>query len=262
MTSLRLFLISILATLTFVVSAPASDESGSDGHDRLFQERTYQGKPLTFWLKVIRDRDEDQLPAAFDAIRSLGPDAWVAVPELSRVVDAPFVAINIDRDSQDTVATKLYDIAVRTEAIETLGWMGESAAPSTRALLDWALMKRVIPPDKQSSDSDELFIELVAMDTEQRMRVAGAVAQFGKDTLPAIAKMLASTDASKRKLAVTILSQDALPVATDLLRSKTCDDRELGLQILKDMDLVVSPAYIDELSRQIRENCTLVTEVQ
>ena len=34
------------------------------------------------------------------------------------------------------------------------------------------------------------------------------------------------------------------------------------LQILKDMGLVVSAVYIDELSRQIRENCTLVTKVQ
>jgi hypothetical protein len=74
--------------------------------------------------------------------------------------------------------------------------------------------------------------------------------------------MLASSDAAKRKLGVAILSQDALPVATELLRSKICDDRPLGLQILKDVDLVVSPDHIDELSRQIRENCTLMTEVQ
>ncbi len=262
MTSIRLILTTALATLMFFVSAQAAAERAGDDRDRLFQERTYQGKPLTFWLKVIRDRDDEQLSAAFDAIHSLGPDAWVAVPDLARLVEAPFAAIDIDRDSEDTVAAKLYDVAVRTEAIGTLGWMGESAAPSTRALLDWGLTKRVIPPVKHSPDSDELFIELVAMDAEQRMRVAGAVAQFGQATLPAIAKMLASTDASKRKLAVAILSQDALPVATELLRSKRCDDHELGLQILKDMDLVVSAVYIDELSRQIRENCTLVTKIQ
>jgi hypothetical protein len=262
MTSIRLFLIGALATLMFVVSAQAAAEGLADDRDRLFQERTYQGKPLTFWLKVIRDRDEDQLSAAFDAIHSLGSDAWVAVPELARLVDAAFAAIDIDRDSEAVVAAKVYDISVRSEAIDTLGWIGESAAPSTMALLHWGLTKRVTPPAKHSTDKDELFIELVAMDAEQRMRVAGAIAQFGQDTFPAIAKMLASTDSSKRKLAVAVLSQDALPVATELLRSKTCDDRELGLQILKDMDLVVSPAYIDELSRQIRENCTLVTEVQ
>src|SRR5262249_13434858 len=224
--------------------------------------RTYQGQTLTFWLKAIRDRDENNLSNAFDAIHSLGPDAWIAVPDLTRVVEAPFVAINLDRDSQETLAAKLYDISVRSEAIETLGWIGESAAPSTMALLQWGLTKRVSPPATHSAEKGELFIELVAMDAEQRMRVAGAVAEFGRDTFPAVAKMLASADTSKRKLGVAILGQDALPVATDLLRSEACDDRELGLQILKDLDLVVSPNHIDELSRQIRDNCTLVTKVQ
>ena len=262
MTSTRMFLTSALATLIFVVSASAAVEKSGNDRDQLFQERTYQGQPLTFWLKVIRDRDEDRLSAAFDAIQSLGPDAWVAVPDLTRLVEAPFVAINLDRDSREAVAAKLYDIAVRSEAIETLGWIGEPAAPSTMALLQWGLLKRVSAPAKHSAETDELFIELVAMDAEQRMRVAGAVAQFGRDTFPTIARMLASPDIAKRKLAVAILSQDALPVATELLRSKACDDRELGLQILKDMDVVVAPNHIDELSRQIRENCTLVTKVQ
>jgi hypothetical protein len=257
-----MFLTSALATLIFVVSASAAVEKSGDDRDQLFQERTYQGQPLTFWLKVIRDRNEDKLAAAFDAIHSLGPDAWIAVPELTRLVEAPFVAINIDHDSQEAVAAKLYDITVRSEAIETLGWIGESAAPSTMALLEWGLMQRISAPAKHSAERDELFIELVAMDAEQKMRVAGAVAQFGRDTFPAIARMVASADPAKRKLAVAILNQDALPVATELLRSEACDDRELGLQILKDMDLVVAPNHIDELSRQIRDNCTLVTKVQ
>jgi hypothetical protein len=257
-----MFLTSALVTLVLVVSATAAVEKSGDDRDQFFQERTYQGQPLTFWLKVIRDRNEDKLSAAFDAIHSLGPDAWVAVPDLTRVVEAPFVPIDIDRDSQKAVSAKLYDIAVRIEAIETLGWIGESAAPSTMALLQWGLTKRVSPPAKHSAEADELYIELVAMDAEQKMRVAGAVAQFGRDTFPAIARMVASPDIAKRKLAVAILSQDALPVATELLRSRACDDRELGLEILKDMDLVVAPNHIDELSRQIRENCTLVTKVQ
>jgi len=262
MSSVRLFLTSALATLILAVSVQAAGEASNNDRDQLFQERTYQGKTLTFWLKVIRDRDEDQLSAAFDAIHSLGPDARVAVPELARLVQAPFAAIDIDRDSQEILAAKLFDISVRSEAIETLGWIGESAAPSTSALLKWGLMKRLSPPAKRSAEKDELFIELVAMDAEQRMRVAGAIAQFGSDSFPAIARLLGSPDVTKRKLGVAILSQDALPVATELLRSKSCDHRGRGLQILKDMDLVVAPNYIDELSRQIQENCALATKVQ
>ena|SRR5215475_7618219 len=46
-------------------------------------------------------------------------------------------------------------------------------------------------------------------------------------------RMLASSDAPKRKLAVAILSPDALPVATELLQSGSCEDRRLGLQNLE-----------------------------
>ena len=77
-----------------------------------------------------------------------------------------------------------------------------------------------------------------------------------------VAKLLTSTDPSKRKLAVAILSQDALPIAAELLRSKLCEDRELGLLVLKDMDLVVSQAHIDELTTQIRAECSILSKGQ
>jgi len=160
------------------------------------------------------------------------------------------------------VASKLYDIAVRSEAIEALAWIGEPASSSTTALVQWGLARRISPHMKRSDENDELYIELVAMDAEQRMRVAGAVAQLGKGTFPLIARMLASSDTSTRKLAVAILRQDALPVATELLRSDKCDDRRLGLQIMKDMDLVVARSQIDELSRRIDENCAALTKLQ
>ena len=219
------------------------------------------GKPLTFWLKALRDRDEKLISDAFNAIYSLGDDAWVAVPELSRIVAAPFEPIGVDDDSRETIASKLYDISIRNEAIEALGWIGESATPSTPSLVKWGLMQRVSPDYKRSSQNDELFIELVTMDAEQKMRVAGAVSQLGRDTIPAVAKMLASPDVSRRKLAIAILSQDALPVATELLRSDTCDDKRLGLRIMKDMDLVVALPYIDELAHQIAEKCGILTKV-
>jgi hypothetical protein len=228
----------------------------------LFQERTYLGKPLTFWLRVLRDRDEELISKAFDAIYSLGEDAWVTVPELSRIVGAPFEPIEIGRDSTETIGSKLYDISVRSEAIEALGWIGTPAAPSTVLLVKWGLMRRISLNIKRSSENDQLFVELVAMDAEQRMRVAGAVARLGDDTFPAVADMLASSNPAKRKLAIAILSQHALPVAAELLRSNTCDDRRLGLQMLKDMDLVVEQAYIDELTYQIGENCSALTKAR
>jgi hypothetical protein len=150
---------------------------------------------------------------------------------------------------------------VRTEAIETLAWIGEPAAPATSALVDWALTERVAWGTTKSAADRELFIELVAMDAEQRMRVAGAVSGFGPAASPIVAKLLTSYDSSKRKLAVAILSQDALPIATELLRSDACDERELGILVIKDMDLVVEQSQIDELTRQLRENCTMLSKL-
>jgi hypothetical protein len=261
MKPIRILLTTLVLAVTAVSSMQGAVENRDDNRDRLFQERTFLGKPLTFWLKALRDRDEENLSNAFEAIHSLGTDAWIAVPELSRVVDAPFEPIHIGSDSLDTIASKLYDVAVRTEAVETLGWIGEPAAPSTPALIKWGLTQRISMDFKRSPEDNDLFIQLVAMDAEQRMHVAGAVAQLGHDTFSLLARMLASSDAPKRKLAIAILSQDALPVAAELLQSASCEDRRLGLQILKDMDLVVARIQIDELSNQIGEICSTLTKL-
>jgi hypothetical protein len=189
-------------------------------------------------------------------------DAWVAVPDLTRLITAPFAAIRVGLDSHEVIASKLYDIAVRAEAIDILRWIGEPGAPATAALIQWALTSRVAREPKRGLEEDnQLFIELVAMDAEQRMRVAGAVATFAPDAFPMVVRLLTSSDAAKRKLGVAILSQDALPVAAELLRSNVCEERETGLLILKDMDLVVPQPYLDELANQIRENCAALTKI-
>src|SRR4030095_10188573 len=109
------------------------------------REPTYQGKTLDYWLKAIRERDEANMLLAFDAIRSMGPDASTAVPELTRVVSAPFTPIKLGKDSDYAIATKLFDIALRSEAIDTLATIGEAAAPATMPVIHWALAIRVVP---------------------------------------------------------------------------------------------------------------------
>jgi hypothetical protein len=254
----------VMATVLVAVAtnAFAAIETHDDTNLRTFQERTYQGKPIVFWLKALRSRNEDLLSGAFEAIRSLEKDAWVAVPDLTRVVAAPFVPIDSVKDSPETIAAKLYDIAVRNEAIDTLAWIGEPAASATTALVHWALTEHVRLSILKQPDDKEFFIELVTMDAEQRIRVARAVAAFGPATSPAVAKLLTSPDASKRKLAVAVLDQDALPIAAELLRSRLCEDRQLGLLVLKDMDLVVSQAHIAQLATQILEDCSTLSKGQ
>ena len=163
MTSIRFLIHASIIVLTAATAVPASIEGRDDPPVRLLQERTYLGRSMTYWLKVLRDREEESMSLAFDAIHSLGQDAWVAVPDLTRLVAAPFAPIDIGKDSHESVAAKLYDIAVRTEAIDTLGWIGQSASPSTLTLIRWALMTRVTPAAMRNADTDELFIELVTI---------------------------------------------------------------------------------------------------
>src|ERR1051325_5153745 len=79
MTSIRFLIHASIIVLTAATAVPASIEGRDDPPVRLFQERTYLGRPMTYWLKVLRDRDEESMSLAFDAIHSLGQGAWVAV---------------------------------------------------------------------------------------------------------------------------------------------------------------------------------------
>ena len=214
-------------------------------------EPEYFGKNLNYWINVLRDRDQEMISLAFDAIRAAGPDAKAAVPDLIAVLEAPFSAIRVGQDSQKVIASKLYDIEIRTGAVDTLASMGEAASPATPAVIGWALTPRVIPQAIRNEEDQELYLELVMMDTEQRMRIAGAVNEFGIAGSYAIAKLLSAQDAEKRKFGVAILNEKALPIAAELLRSAHCEDRNLGLTILQDMDLLVARPHLDWLQRLV-----------
>src|SRR5881409_1198930 len=56
----------------------------------------------------------------------------------------------------------------------------------------------------------------------ERMRVAGAVAQFGPDAAVAVTALLNSPDDESRKLGVAITSVDTLAIARPLLKSRNC----------------------------------------
>src|SRR5262249_4858377 len=102
------------------------NESWDDRGAGVSDDLTYRGRPLSYWLNIIRDRDETMISLAFGAIRSLGPRAAVAVPELTRTVSAPFTPIHIGKDSDEMIADKLYDIEVRSAAIDALASIGEA----------------------------------------------------------------------------------------------------------------------------------------
>jgi hypothetical protein len=226
------------------------NESWDDRDSRVPGDLNYQGRPLSYWLNIIRERDEKMISLAFEAIRSLGPRAAAAVPELTRTVSAPFTPIHIGKDSDEVIADKVYDIEVRSAAIDALASIGEPASPATMTLVQWALTVRVMPGYAGIGDV-ERFIDLVTLDAEYRIRVVDAVMAFGKPAVPTVVGLLKSPDAEQRKLAVLILGDEAFALAGDMLKSRNCDDKQLGIAILSDMKPIVATAYIANLKRSL-----------
>jgi hypothetical protein len=210
-------------------------------------EPTYQGKKLNYWIKAIRNHNEELMPLAFDAIRALGPDARAMVPELIRLVAAPFTPIQLGIDSDEVVADKLYDMQVRSEAIDTLAYIGEGAASATLPLVNWALTVRVMPSRTNSTEENDRFIDLVTLEAEYRIGVIYAIQRFGKPGVDTLASLLKSADPEERKFAVMTLGSNVLSIATDLLQSRNCDDEQLGIAILGDMEPVVAKVYLTQL---------------
>ena len=202
------------------------------------------GKPLSYWLRSIEDRDWENMEAAFQAIINLGSAAWPAVPQLTEIVGLPFTSIRINEDDAQTMTAKLADIQLRADAIEALASIGEAAAPSALTLINWGLTLRLAPVPAATPELDNFFIDLVIIDAMQRMRVAGAIQSFGPNAFPAVATLLRSPDPEGRKLAVAILGQNAPRVASVLSKAGRCDERKLGISMLVDMWPVVAREYL------------------
>ena len=216
------------------------------------------GKPLSYWLKSIEERDWDNMDAAFKAIINLGSAAWQAVPQLTDIVGQPFTPIRINEDNAQTMTVKLADIQLRSDAIETLASIGEAAAPSTLTLINWGLTLRLAPTAAATPELDNFFIDLAIIDSMQRMRVAGAIQSFGRDAFPAVATLLRSPNPEGRKLAVAILGQNAPRVASVLSKAETCDERKLGIAMLVDMWPVVAREYLTIFKGMV--SCAASTE--
>jgi hypothetical protein len=234
--------IARLAAMLLLITVSPVFSWAAEQYDPVYME-----KPLSYWMESLRNRGEE-MKLAFAAINTLGPDAESAVPELVRILSEPFTAIWVGADTREQVAAKVANIQLRAEAVDALGNIGAPAASSTPALIQWALMVRVVPMNVRTREEKELYIDLIAVDVLERMRVAGTVALFGKSAIQPVAVSLASQNDEERKLAVAILSEHAAPIAASLLKSDNCESRKLGIAILTDMWPVVSADHIKDLA--------------
>jgi hypothetical protein len=209
-------------------------------------EPSYQGKPLSYWVKSLRNRD-DHMSTAFEAVRILGPAASAAVPELTRIVSEPVIPIEVGVDGYGTASAKLRQIQLHSHAVDCLRAIGMPAASSAKALTQWALAERVVAGNFRDEEDRGVFINIVGIDVVERIRVAGAVAEFLPDSSMVVAELLKSKDEEAVKHGVAILSERSLPIATELLKSRNCTDEKLGLKMLADLWPVVAKDHLLDL---------------
>jgi hypothetical protein len=211
------------------------------------------GHPLSYWMKVIRDRNTEDSELAFDAIFELGPAARAAVPELTQILAEPFTPIRLGNDSRSAVHKKLLDIHVRAGAVDSLGAIGKAAASAAGPAIQWGMTVRVIAADPPAG-RDWFFIELVGVDVLERMRVAGAVARFGIGAAAAVQDLVESLDNERRKFAAAILNDTTVLIATESMQSENCEKRMTGLSLLSGMWPVVSKDHLAVLQETL--SCT------
>ncbi len=140
----RVTAVIVMVAVSAMVAWSAEEQQIDKIASGIQLEPADQGETLSYWLRSIRDRD-DNILLAMDAIRDLGQDAWPAVEELTRIVAEPFTPVRIGVDRDDVIARKLLSIHLRGDAIDALTAIGETASSSAGPLMQWALTVRVIP---------------------------------------------------------------------------------------------------------------------
>jgi hypothetical protein len=209
---------------------------------------TFQGRPLSYWIDSIHERNED-MPTAFEAIQTLGPLAAAAVPELARIFDEPFSPICIGEDDNEAILQKISAIQLRSDALDSLAAIGPLASPAASALIRWALTPRVIPEAIRSGRDYRAYVDLVVLDVLERMRVVNVISGFRLEAAEQIRLLVNSNVSDERKLGVAILEGHVLPITVQLLKSADCDSRQLGLALLTDLWAVVPAEDLLQLKR-------------
>jgi len=134
------------------------------------EEATYQGKPTSEWMKLLKDKDPEVRKLAIVAVRAIGPEAKEAIPHLLEAFKDPEL-----------------DVDIRTAAFST------------------AVDKLGL---QQNTASDQLLFDVFKdSDEAERMRTAAGwmLQQRAEKALPIIIQGLKDTDAHTRRWSAELL---------------------------------------------------------
>jgi hypothetical protein len=110
------------------------------------KEPVYRGKPLSYWIKALKDKDRMTRKEAIQALGGIGPDAKAAVPALLGMVKEKDLFLSSDAlASLRKIGTaalpalkkglKNKEASVRQAVLTVLGTMGADAKSAVPALI-------------------------------------------------------------------------------------------------------------------------------
>jgi len=233
------------------------------------KEPTYEGKPLSEWLKWLRSAEaKERRAAAFALSTEIGPEGKAAVPALIEALK------DEDKDVRSCAAQALGDIgpearsagpalvealkdkdpAVSFNAVQALSSIG----PQAKAVVP-ALIEALKDPATRASAADvlgnigpeakaavpALLDALKDKDANTRASAAFALGSIGpeaKAAVPALTEALKEENASLRRSAVFALgsigpgAKPAFPALRELLKDKTSEMRQAVTWALHQID--------------------------
>src|SRR5262249_53179457 len=161
----------------------------------------FQGKPLSYWVNELQDKDLLVREEALEVLAQLGPAAKEVLPLVTKLVKdehftvryrAALALWKIDRQAKPAVALLLEALkqpssGLRLQAVQTLAQFQFGAEA-----------KEVAPALLEALRDPELAVRQQALLTLQ---------QFGAAGVPALTKALDHTDVTLRNQAFTLLGQ-------------------------------------------------------
>ena len=185
------------------------------------QVATYQGKTLSQWIALTKDKDKKVRSDAASALGEFGSEAKIAVPALTELLK--------DEDQRVQYAAAL--------AIRHFGTEAKAAVPAITVLLRdkdwhirWAAASALWDMGPEAKTAVPALSDLLK-DKESSIRFAAALAlgnigTEAKTAIPALTELLKDAEPWVRQVAAMVLgrigpaARAAVPVLTDLLKDK------------------------------------------
>jgi len=203
------------------------------------KEPVYEGKPLSVWVKALKEGDAKSREDAAFALMKMGPAAREAMPALSAALTDPnlevvkFAAITLGKIGGEGVPPLILGLQDEDETLQAIASLGlrEAGAAAVPSLIRLLRSSNRTTASYASSTLgkigepavNDLVVALDHHDTQVRglaLLALGAMGDVAKVAVPAIRKRLNDDHPGVRKAAADILSKIGRDTSAQVLPSK------------------------------------------